>query len=96
MSIKELIELIEDLDKRRKVMRKIEAIEDINQASDDRRQEKIQLWADRLEKDPRTITRWLEKAQKEGLASIARATRSDAGQIKGNIGPEGDGVNSQL
>ncbi|MBD3883922.1 transposase [Phormidium tenue FACHB-886] len=79
-----LIELIEDLDKRREVTRKIEAIEDINQASDDRKQEKIQLWADRLEKDPRTITRWLEKAQKEGLASIVRATRSDAGQIKGN------------
>lgn len=81
---KMLIELIEDLDKRREVIRKIEAIEDISQTSDDRKQEKIQLWADRLEKDPRTITRWLEKAEKEGLASIVRATRSDAGQIKGN------------
>ena len=78
-----LIELIEDLDKRREVMRKIEAIEDIMQASDELKQEKIQLWSDRLEKYPRTITRWLEKAEKEGLASIARATRSDAGQVKG-------------
>lgn len=79
-----LIELIEDLDKRREVMRKIEAIEDITQASNELKKERIQLWADRLEKDPRTITRWLEKAEKEGLASIARATRSDAGQIKGS------------
>ncbi len=78
-----LIELVEDLDKRREVMRKIEAIEDIMQASDELKQEKIQLWSDRLGIHPRTITRWLEKAEKEGLASIARATRSDAGQIKG-------------
>jgi putative transposase len=78
-----LIELIEDLDKQKEVMRKIEAIEDIIQASDELKQEKIQLWADRLEKHPRTITRWLEKAEKDGLASIARTVRSDAGQIKG-------------
>jgi putative transposase len=82
-SHKILIELIDDLDQRREVMRKVEAIEDIMQASDALKQEKIQLWSDRLEKHPRTITRWLEKAEKEGLASIARATRSDAGQIKG-------------
>ncbi|WNZ47374.1 DDE-type integrase/transposase/recombinase [Leptolyngbya boryana CZ1] len=79
-----LIEMIEDLDQRKKVMRKIEAIEDIIQTSDERKQEKVQLWADRLEKDPRTITRWLERVEKEGLASIVRATRSDAGKIKGS------------
>ncbi|MBD2094076.1 transposase [Trichocoleus sp. FACHB-591] len=83
-SHKILIELIEDLDERREVMRKVEALEDIIQTSDQLKQERIQLWADRLEKHPRTITRWLEKAEKEGLASIARATRSDAGEIKGD------------
>lgn len=78
-----LIELIEDLDEKREVMRKIEALEDILQASGRRRQEKIQLWAEQLEKHPRTITRWLEKVENEGLAAIARTTRSDAGQLKG-------------
>ena len=57
-----LIELVEDLDKRREVMRKIEAVEDIIQSSDELKQEKIRSWADRLEKNARTITRWLEKA----------------------------------
>ncbi|WP_199318568.1 DDE-type integrase/transposase/recombinase [Leptolyngbya sp. FACHB-541] len=80
----DLIEDVEDLDKRREVMRWIEAIEDIIQAPDDLQQERIQLWADRLEKHPRTIERALEKAEKEDLASIARATRSDAGRIRGN------------
>lgn len=80
-----LIELIEDSDKRREVMRKIESVEDIIQTSDEHRQERIQLWADRLEKDPSTIKRWVRKAMgPDGLASLARATRSDAGQIKGN------------
>lgn len=78
-----LIELIEDLDEKREVMRKIEAIEEILQAADELKPEKIQQWADRLEKHPRTITRWLEKVEKEGLAAIARTTRSDAGQLKG-------------
>ncbi|MBD0303391.1 MAG: transposase, partial [Tolypothrix sp. T3-bin4] len=78
-----LIELIEDLDEKREVMRKIEAIEEILQAADELKQEKIQQWADQLKKHPRTITRWLEKVEKEGLAAIARTTRSDAGQLKG-------------
>jgi putative transposase len=78
-----LIELIEDLDEKREVMRKVEAIEDILQADEEVKPEKIQQWADRLEKHPRTITRWLEKVEKEGLAAIARTTRSDAGQLKG-------------
>ncbi len=78
-----LIELIEDLDQKKEVMRKVEAIEDILQAADELKQEKIQQWADRLEKHPRTITRWLEKVEKKGLAAIARTTRSDAGQLKG-------------
>lgn len=78
-----LIELIEDLDEKREVMRKVEAIEEILQAADELKQEKIQQWADRLEKHPRTITRWLEKVEKKGLAAIARTTRSDAGQLKG-------------
>jgi putative transposase len=71
------------LDKRRFVMQKLDAIEDILQTSDDLKQDKIQLWAERLEKHPRTITRWLEKAQKDGLAAIAREVRSDAGQFQG-------------
>jgi putative transposase len=78
-----LIELIEDLDEKREVMRKVEGIEDILQADEEVKPEKIQQWADRLEKHPRTITRWLEKVEKEGLAAIARTTRSDAGQLKG-------------
>jgi len=79
-----IAEQIEDLDKRRAVMRKLDALEDILQTSDDLKQDKIQLWADRLEKHPRTITRWLAKAQQSGLAAIAREVRSDAGQLKGN------------
>ena len=78
-----LIELLDDLDQQKKVMLKIEAVEDILQASEQLRQEKIQLWAKRLEKHPRTITRWIQKVEKEGLAAIASAVRSDAGQIKG-------------
>lgn len=79
-----LVEQIEDLDKQRMVMRKLDAIEDIHQTSDDLKQEKIKLWADRLEKHPRTITLWLEKVQKDGLAAIAREVRSDSGQLKGS------------
>ncbi|HEY9669974.1 MAG TPA: DDE-type integrase/transposase/recombinase [Waterburya sp.] len=78
-----LIELIEDLDQKKEVMRKVEAIEEILQADEELKPEKIQQWADRLEKHPRTIRRWLEKVEKEGLAAIARTTRSDAGQLKG-------------
>jgi len=77
-----LVELIEDLDQKKEMMRKVEALEDILQASEELKQEKIKLWADRLEKHPRTISRWLEKVQKEGLAGIARTARSDAGQLK--------------
>ena len=80
-----LIELIEDLDKRREIMRKIEAVEDINQASDQHKREKIRLWADRLEKHPSTIERYVKQANgPDGLAALVRTTRSDAGQIKGN------------
>ena len=78
-----LIELIEDLDEKQDEMRKVEAIEDILQTDAESRQAKIQLWADRLEKHPRTIKRWPEKVDKESLASIARATRADAGRLKG-------------
>ncbi|MDZ8069698.1 MAG: transposase family protein [Nostoc sp. DedQUE08] len=77
-----LIELIEDLDKKKEVMLKVEAIEDILQASDEVKEERIQSWAEKLEKHPRTIKRWLAKVEKEGLAAIARAVRSDAGQFQ--------------
>lgn len=46
-------------------------------------QERIQQWARLLGKHPRTITRMLEKASKEGLVAIAKATRSDAGKRRG-------------
>lgn len=66
-------------------MRKIEAVEDINQASDEYKQEKIRLWADRLEKHPSTIERYVRKANgPDGLAALVRTTRSDAGKVKGS------------
>lgn len=67
------------------MMRRIEAVEDINQASDEYKQEKIRLWADRLEKHPPTIERYVRKANgPDGLAALVRTTRSDTGQIKGS------------
>lgn len=61
----------------------MEAIEDICNAAEGSKQERIKHWARLLGKHPRTITRMLEKAQKEGLAAIAKAARSDAGKRRG-------------
>ena len=78
-----LMELIEDLDEKKEVMLKVEAIEEIRQAPKELKQQTIQRWAERLEKHQRTIKRWLEKVNQEGLAAIARTTRSDAGTLRG-------------
>jgi Mn-dependent DtxR family transcriptional regulator len=45
---------------------------------------KIKLWADRLEVHPRTVTRLLERVEQEGLASLVRFTRIDAGEKRGS------------
>jgi putative transposase len=76
--------MLEDSDEQAKVMRRVRAVEDISQAPKHQRREKIKLWADRLEVHPRTVTRLLERVEKEGLASLVRFTRIDAGETRGS------------
>jgi putative transposase len=76
--------LLEDLEDREKIMRRVQAVEDIKQAPTHKRREKIKLWADRLEVHPRSVTRLLERVEKEGLASLVRFTRTDAGEKRGS------------
>ena len=76
--------MLEGLDDQAKVMRRVQAVEDISQASEHQRTEKIKRWADRLEVHPRTVTRLLERVEKEGLASLVRFTRIDAGETRGS------------
>jgi putative transposase len=84
--------LLEDLDDRAKIMQRVQAVEDIKQASDHQRTEKIKLWADRLEVHPRTVTRLLERVEQEGLASLVRFTRIDAGEKRGSKQWQGKSV----
>ncbi len=84
--------LLEDLDDRVKVMQRVQAVEDISQASEHQRTEKIKLWADRLEVHPRTVTRLLERVKQEGLASLVRFTRTDAGEQRGSKQWQGKSV----
>lgn len=79
-----LEELIEDVEQKAKVLLKYQAVVEISQASDALRKEKIKLWADGLEVHQRTITRLCEKVEKEGVAALARVTRTDAGITKGS------------
>lgn len=74
---------IEDAQTQTEILLKMEAIEDIRNADLSSKQERIKQWAQKLGKHPRTITRMVEKAQKEGLAAIAKAARSDAGKHRG-------------
>jgi putative transposase len=84
--------LLEDLEDRAKIMQRVQAVEDIKQASDHQRTEKIKLWADRLEVHPRTVTRLLERVEQEGLASLVRFTRTDAGEKRGSKHWQGKSV----
>jgi putative transposase len=84
--------LLEDLEDRAKIMQRIQAVEDISQASDHQRTEKIKLWADRLEVHPRTVTRLLERVEQEGLSSLVRFTRIDAGEQRGSKQWQGKSV----
>ncbi|WP_017299626.1 DDE-type integrase/transposase/recombinase [Nodosilinea nodulosa] len=79
-----LTEQIEDLDAKRKLILKLDAVEDIIQSSGSQKRDKIRLWSDRCGKHPETIKKWVREAEKEGIASIARTTRSDAGILKGS------------
>ncbi|HEY9660757.1 MAG TPA: hypothetical protein V6C65_20055, partial [Allocoleopsis sp.] len=79
-----LEELIENLEDKAKVMLRYQAVVEITQASDSLKKEKIRLWADRLEVHERTVTRLLQRVEKEGVAALARLTRADAGIIKGS------------
>lgn len=79
-----LEELIEDVEQKAKVLRQLQAVVEISQASDVLRKEKIKLWAERLEVHQRTVTRLCEKVEKEGVAALARVTRTDAGTTKGS------------
>jgi putative transposase len=65
-------------------MQRFQAVEDIKQAPTHKRREKINLWADRLEVHPRSVTRLLERVESEGLASLVRFTRTDAGEKRGS------------
>ena len=84
--------LLEDLEDRAKIMQRVQAVEDISQASEHQRTEKIKLWADRLEVHPRTVTRLLERVKQEGLASLVRFTRIDAGEQRGSKQWQGKSV----
>ncbi|WP_310485678.1 transposase family protein [Chamaesiphon sp. VAR_48_metabat_403] len=84
--------LLEDLEDRAKIMQRVQAVEDISQASEHQRTEKIKLWADRLEVHPRTVTRLLERVEQEGLASLVRFTRIDAGEQRGSKQWQGKSV----
>jgi putative transposase len=84
--------LLEDLDNRAKIMQRVQAVEDISQASYHQRTEKIKLWANRLEVHPRTVTRLLERVKQEGLASLVRFTRTDAGEKRGSKQWQGKSV----
>lgn len=79
-----LTELIEDVEDKKIIMLKLQAIEEIRQTPPELKQQKIKQWADRLEKHPRTITRMLAKVETEGLAALARTVRSDAGKLRGS------------
>jgi putative transposase len=60
---------------------KIELIESIRSASDrETRNKRIQTAAQQLQKHPRTITRMLEKVDREGLAALTETIRSDRGK----------------
>lgn len=74
---------IEDAQAQTEILLKMEAIEDIRNAELSSKQERIKQWAQKLGKHPRTITRMVEKAEKEGLAAIAKEKRSDAGKHRG-------------
>ena len=76
--------LLEDLEGQAKIRQRVQAVEDISQAPEHQRTEKIKLWADRLEVHPRTVTRLIERVKQEGLASLVRFTRIDAGEQRGS------------
>ena len=84
--------MLENLDDRAQLMRRVQAVEDISQAPKQQRREKIKLWAARLEVHPRTVTRLLERVEKEGLASLVRFTRIDAGATRGSKQWQGKSV----
>ncbi|GAB4371139.1 MAG: hypothetical protein Kow00121_12410 [Elainellaceae cyanobacterium] len=79
-----LEELIEDMEDKKKVLLRYQAVMEITQASENLKKEKIELWADRLGVHERTVTRLLEKVEKEGVAALARLTRADSGIAKGS------------
>ena len=79
-----LEELIEDVEQKARVLHQLQAVVEISQAADVLRQEKIKLWAQRLEVHQRTVTRLCEKVEKSGVAALARVTRADAGVTKGS------------
>lgn len=77
------MEEIEDAQTSREILLKMDAIEDIRNAKLGSKQERVKQWAQKLGKHPRTITRMLEKASKQGLAAIAKTKRADAGKRRG-------------
>lgn len=79
-----LEELIESLEDKAKVLLRYQAVMEIKQASENLKKEKVKLWASRLEVHERTVTRLVERVEREGIASLARLTRTDAGVIKGS------------
>lgn len=79
-----LEELLIDVEQKAKVLRQLQAVVEISQASEALRKEKIKLWAQKLEVHQRTVTRLCEKVEKEGVAALARVTRADSGITKGS------------
>lgn len=79
-----LEELIEDAESKARILLRYQAVMDVSQASDSARKKIIKLWADRLEVCERTVERLCTRVELEGVATLAKLTRVDAGVIKGS------------
>lgn len=79
-----LEESIEDAEDKAKIMLRYQAVMEVVQASDALRNKTINLWAQRLEVSKRTLNRLCRKVELEGVAALARLTRTDAGVVKGS------------
>ncbi|MEM6518603.1 MAG: transposase [Cyanobacteria bacterium P01_D01_bin.71] len=76
---------IADAEEKARVLRRFHAVVDILQASEKKTQERIRLWADRLECSPSTVYRLVKRVKEEQtLAAVVRNRRSDFGELKGS------------
>lgn len=76
-------DVIEDAEAKREILIKIDAIYDITQAKKTEKGARIKYWAQRLDKSPRTLHRWLNNFRQEGWSAIVYSNRSDKGVVRG-------------